>query len=904
MLPLFLAAGLLLLCVLLTDGIVRLMGIAAAGAFVSGAVIRRAAGDIGYRFGGSLLALAAFVAGLVWVLVANASPSPTDGAFWASLWPFFFLAGAFLPVLLAISIPPRIALSQLLFLAGQLVGMVEYLSATIVSDAWPPPILLMVLASHLLAFVPGVMLRRRSLALGEANRELARLREELGETREALADTSHARDAVKHELAVTRNQAEIADMAKTEFLATISHEIRTPLNGILPILEMLRETELEQEQHQHVDTALSSSRHLLRIINDILDFSKIEAGKLELESINLNLRDVIQAVTALMAKSAERKGLRISTIIQDDVPLFVSGDPIRLRQILINLVGNAIKFTNKGGVSVEVINQRAGRRIVDLLFVVRDTGIGMSPATARKLFQSFSQADASTTRKHGGSGLGLAICKRLVELMGGSIGVRSQQGVGSLFWFQVPFRRTLEINEHRTSLSNARILVLSEDTAQKRRLDGLLGRWGVMKAIAHGADEAVAKVTSSAHLGFSWAYEVIIIDIRALDGDVVGFIQELRRLTEMDDLKILLIGERVQVQLPEDAESYVEILGGKCSDKDIKQALNHLLGVGQAAAEQTWWNDDVPEQMFFEEELLGLEQAPGLPVQEHPGSGSEGCAGYTGRILVAEDNPVNLAVFLHLLNKFGLEVDAAADGAEAIKQIGSRSYDLVFMDCQMPGVDGYEATRVVRGREQEAGVESGVPIIAMTANAMPGDRERCLQCGMNDYLSKPVDRNSLQRLLGKWLDERVVAPKPVEIPGDEPAIQPPDAAPEIATTPTPSSDSVLDAEVIDELRDIMESEFALLLRRYLDTAPGQLEMLVEMSLKARLDEVAKIAHSLKSSCANVGAMRMSDLVRQVEMAAKGNNQITCLELNRQLDQEARLVERALQRLLETEHEPS
>ncbi len=901
MLPLFLAAGLLLLSVLLTDGVVRLLGFAAAVAFVSGAVIRRAAGDIGYRFGTSLLAVAAFVAGLVWVLVANASPSPTEGAFWASLWPLFFLAGAFLPVLLAISISPRIALLQLLLLAGQLFGMVEYLSAMIVSDAWPPPILLMVLASHLLAFVPGTMLRRRSLVLDEVSQELARVREELEETRDALTDTVHARDAVEHELAVTRNQAEIADVAKTEFLATISHEIRTPLNGILPILEMLRETELKQEQYQHVDTALSSSRHLLRIINDILDFSKIEAGKLELESINLNLRDVIQAVTALMAKSAERKGLRISTIIQDDVPLFVSGDPIRLRQILINLVGNAIKFTNKGGVSVEVINQRAGRRIVDLLFVVRDTGMGMSPATARKLFQSFSQADASTTRKHGGSGLGLAICKRLVELMGGSIGVRSQQGVGSLFWFQVPFRRTLEINEHRTSLSNARVLVLSEDAARKRRLDGLLGRWGVMKAIAHSADEAVAKVTSSAHLGFSWAYEAVIIDIRALDGDVVGFIQELRRLTEMDDLKILLIGDRVQVQLPEDAESYVEILGGKCSDKDIKQALNHLLGVGQAAAEQTWWNDDVPEQMFFEEELLGLEQAPRLPVREQPVSGAEGRMGYQGRILVAEDNPVNLTVFLHLLNKFGLEVDAAADGAEAVKQIGSRSYDLVFMDCQMPGVDGYEATRIVRGREQEAGVEAGVPIIAMTANAMPGDRERCLQCGMNDYLSKPVDRNSLQRLLGKWLDERVVAPvAPVaaEVPEDESVIQSRD------TAPTPSSDSVLDAEVIDELRDIMESEFGLLLRRYLDTAPEQLSKLGDMSLKARLDEVAKIAHSLKSSCANVGAMRMSDLVRRVEMAAKEKNQITCLELNRQLDQEARLVERALRKLLETEHEPS
>ena len=901
MLPLFLAAGLLLLCVLLTDGLVQWLGFAAVGAFVSGAVIRKTAGDIGYRFGSSLLAVAAFVSGWVWVLMANASSLPTNGAFWASPLLLFFLAGAFLPVLLAISAPPRIALFQLLLLAGQLFGMLKSLSVMIVSGAWPSPLLLMVLTSHLLAFVPGAMLRRRSLALDVVGRDLVQVREELGEVREALTDTARARDAVEHELAVTRNQAEIADVAKTEFLATISHEIRTPLNGILPILEMLRDTELKQEQHQHVDTALSSSRHLLRIINDILDFSKIEAGKLELESINLNLRDVIQAVTALMAKSAERKGLRISTIIQDDVPLFVSGDPIRLRQILINLVGNAIKFTNKGGVSVEVINQRAGRRIVDLLFVVRDTGIGMSPATARKLFQSFSQADASTTRKHGGSGLGLAICKRLVELMGGSIGVRSQQGVGSLFWFQVPFRRTLEINEHRTSLSNARVLVLSEDVARKRRLDDLLGRWGVMKAIAHSADEAVAKVTSSAHLGFSWAYEAIIIDIRALDSDVVGFIHELRRLTEMDDLKILLIGDRVQIQLPEDAESYVEILSGKCSDKDIKQALNHLLGVGQAEAEQTWWNDDVPEQMFFEEELLGLEQTPRLPVQESPVSGAEGHKGYQGRILVAEDNPVNLTVFLHLLNKFGLEVDAAADGAEAIKQIGSRSYDLVFMDCQMPGVDGYEATRIVRGREQEAGVEAGVPIIAMTANAMPGDRERCLHCGMNDYLSKPVDRNSLQRLLGRWLDERIVpsvTSVEVETSKGESAIEP------SGSVSMPALDSVLDADVIDELRDIMESEFAVLLRRYLDTAPEQLETLAALSLKARLDEVSKIAHSLKSSCANVGAMRMSDLARQMEMAAKENNQITCLELNRRLDQEARLVERALRRLLETEHESS
>ncbi len=936
-LPLIAAALISLAVVAWLEGAPRLAAMAGTGALAAvglvGLVDRRGLLDGFCRW---ISLVAAATLGLVWGLAAvELLGRETASAPLASFQGLALLfAGGALPVFLALAYPGRVPVAQLAFLvaqAGTLGWLLDW--RRIFFEPALQGLAAWVIGTQLVALLCGwvlARLRKELLALrGQRDEFEARLEQ----TRNELEEAVQARDAVSHELTVTRNQAEIADVAKTEFLATISHEIRTPLNGILPILEMLRESDLETEQRQHVDTALSSSRHLLRIINDILDYSKIEAGKLELESINLNLREVVQAVTTLLSKSAERKGLKIKTIVHDDVPLFVSGDPIRLRQILINLVGNAIKFTNQGGVSVEVINQRSGRRIVDLLFIVRDTGIGMSPKTASKLFQSFSQADASTTRKHGGSGLGLAICKRLVELMGGSIGVRSQQGVGSLFWFQIPFRRTLEVNEHRANLGNARVLVLTEDSAWRRRLDALLGRWGVMKAIANSAEEAVAKVTSSAHLGFSWTYEAIIIDARSLHGDIAVFIAELRRLTEMDDLKILLLGDRTQIRLPDEAEGYVEILGDKCSDNDIRQALNHLLGVGQATTEQTWWHDDMPESAALADELADQAGLAESPLAEP--SRVENGVRFHGRVLVAEDNPVNLAVIVRLLSKLGLEVERALDGAEAVRMIGSESFDLVFMDCQMPGVDGYEATRIVRGREQEADVEQRVPIIAMTANAMPGDRERCLQCGMDDYLSKPVDRTSLQQLLARWLrEDELEAPSvsrtetmavtraecPIEASEETAETRASEdamaAGAEVISladarersnepreTPKTARDvaaRVLDGEVLDELREIMEDEFPMLLKRYLDTAPAQLKNLDEALLRARLADVARIAHSLKSSCANVGAMSMSEQAKKLELAAKENNQIRCLELILDLRREARLVEMALHRLLEDE----
>ncbi len=868
------------------------------------------------RVAAMLAACGGLLLGLAWALRAGElALAPSLLSVWWLPWLALLFAGAIVPILFAMAFPARLPGLPLAFLIGQLGGALWLWEPRhLLEDAVLRSLMEWVAAAHVVALLVAWLARRWLVALERGLSTRRSLEADLAQTRAELVETREARESVSNELAVTRNQAEVADVAKTEFLATISHEIRTPLNGILPILEMLRETELTKEQRQHVDTALSSSRHLLRIINDILDYSKIEAGKLELESINLNLREVVRAVTTLLSKSAERKGLRITTIVHDDVPMFVSGDPIRLRQILINLVGNAIKFTEHGGVSVEVINQRSGRRIVDLLFIVRDTGIGMSAKTAAKLFQSFSQADASTTRKHGGSGLGLAICKRLVELMGGTIGVRSQQGVGSLFWFQVPFRRTLEVNEDRADLSNARVLVLSGDEARQKWLDDLLGRWGVMKAMAATMEEAVSKIASSARLGFSWSYEAVIIDAAGRYEAIPGFVERLHRLTEMDDVKVLILGDRARVDLPEESESYVEIISEKCSENEVRLALNHLLGIGEATPKQTWWHDDQPEGALLadddrSETVVGL-----LPDgDDHREVAREPEPVFHGRVLVAEDNPVNLAVVVRLLSRLGLDVDQALNGAEAVKMISARSYDLVFMDCQMPGVDGYEATRIVREREDEIGIMQRVVIVAMTANAMPGDRERCLQCGMDDYLSKPIDRIGLRHLLAKWLKsdedshsggaETVSSGEGEEDapPASEPrAVASHEVMPDPVETdehPLETEPGVIDREVLSELQEIMGEEFTRLLQRYLDIAPAQLKNIDEGLMRGALAEVAKVAHSLKSSCANVGAMRMSELARRIELAAKENEQLSCLELNQQLAREAWRVETALSRLL-------
>ena len=384
-----------------------------------------------------------------------------------------------------------------------------------------------------LALMAAIYARRVDLGKGDAHYmrfELSELQGQIGETQLLLKQSEVQRLTLESELAEILDLAEDASRAKTEFLATMSHEIRTPLNGILPILEMLRDTRLDDEQLKMVRTAQGSSRHLLRIINDILDFAKVESGKLQLETIEIDVRDLVGSVTDLMSGSARNHNLKVSASVADNVPQVVRGDPIRLRQVLINLVSNAIKFTEEGGIRVEVSRGQSSQKEVELLFAVADTGVGMPAETADRLFQSFTQADASTTRKHGGTGLGLVICKRLVELMGGKIGIRSSVGQGSTFWFLVPLRKSvMEVPSARRSLKGVRILTLITDDEIAARVSQTLRSWGVVEESTNDPIDALSKLRSTAMLGETWGYDLALIDGSGFEQRLPNLLAEMRR---------------------------------------------------------------------------------------------------------------------------------------------------------------------------------------------------------------------------------------------------------------------------------------------------------------------------------------------------------------------------------------
>jgi signal transduction histidine kinase/CheY-like chemotaxis protein/HPt (histidine-containing phosphotransfer) domain-containing protein len=701
----------------------------------------------------------------------------------------------------------------------------------------------------------------------------------------APAELRRQLDTLRHtqgELLLAKQAAEAAMMAKGEFLATMSHEIRTPLNGVLPLLELVLSTPLAPDQRDYLSTAYASARELLRIVDAILDYSKLDAERLELETTGLNLRELVSAVAQLMQRNAEAKGLRLSVTIDPNVRLAVRGDPVRLRQVLTNLVSNAIKFTERGAVQIQVSKRAETRDHHEIVFAVRDSGIGIAPDVAAKLFRPFSQADASTTRVFGGTGLGLAICKRLVDLMQGHLGVKSEPGKGSLFWFSVPLLKAVGDLQVRRSLDGIRALALVEDETLLRRLQNAGSTLGIEFTPVRSLADALSSLRASANMGERWRHALLFVDVAAFKSVLGTLVRNALKDGSLAHVRILL-SSHGGADLPQDPR--LRVLSGNIAEETLRTSLEPMFGV----------------------------QEPGFPRSEPPLevaldiSPADANAPLRGRVLLVEDNAVNLRVAQRLLDLHGLDITAANDGREAVGHLERERYDLVLMDCLMPVMDGYTATRLWRERERASG-SARLPIVAMTANAMAGDRERCLASGMDDYISKPLDRTALAQLLRRWLPATettaavaaaVAAPAP-----SAPAVaaSPASAANRARVVAAPARPqermTTLDAVIISDLLDTMGGEFGDLVRVYLEDAPQRLR---ELETAAETgDAAAQItpSHTLKSSSANIGAMALSDLARAIEHAARGGMATNPAEIADGIRQEYERVATELSKLLD------
>jgi PAS domain S-box-containing protein len=707
------------------------------------------------------------------------------------------------------------------------------------------------------------------------------------------------RKQIEADLAKARDEALVSARLKSEFLANMSHEIRTPINGVIGLTRLLLRTPLSPQQRDYADSINLSADALLTIINDILDFSKIEAGKLTFETIDFDLRDAVEGTVEILAERAHAKGVELAGFIPSSIPTQLRGDVGRLRQILTNLLSNSVKFTQYGEVITRISKQSENASHVVIRFEVQDTGIGIPPEAQGRLFQAFSQADGSTTRKYGGTGLGLAICKQLVTMMHGEIGLKSVPGKGSTFWFVIPFEKqdlpAAPATSTELTLRHVRVLIVDDNATNRQILHHQVLSWGMRDNCAASGAEALQILRNAAATD---AYAVAILDMQMPGMDGLALAREIKADSSIAGTRLILLAS----------------IGQQCEAPGLRAGVAACL---TKPVKQSRLFDCLMETVGRDPGSTPAAVRPAVTGTAPPSTPAR-VAAQTVRILLAEDNLINQKVALGQLQELGYGADVAGNGVEVLAALERIHYDIILMDCHMPEMDGYETTRRIRQVEQESAHshtgKAQLHIIAMTANAMQGDRERCLAVGMNDYVSKPVEEEDLKAALERWkpAKQTVVAPAPVA-PAAVPSTSPPadvrsaQSAPS-QPSPAPSHDAPLLPGQDECPVNVKRLERIVLgdpekLRQMVDLFLAQGDPIVkDLGVAIRtgaVRDVEQLAHKLGGASSSFGAVALVPALRELERQGRAGELVGADDLYQQTCRQYERVREFLARYVES-----